>query len=97
MKRILLTVAVLTAMLLGSLAMPTTAQARPWRSGYYGRNYGGYRPYYNRPYYNSYPRYYNYYRGYPGYYGGYSSYPGYYGYGYPGYGYGGWRGGVYVY
>jgi len=107
MKRIVLTVAVFALMLLGSLAMPTTAQARwGYRGGYYGRPYYGgyYRPYYGnyyRPYYGgyySYPRYNTYYRGYgygyPGYYGG---YPGYSGYGYPGYGYGGFRGGVYVY
>src|SRR5215475_3850590 len=102
MKRIVLTVAAFSLMLLGSLATPTTADARPWggyRGGYYRRPYVGgyYRPYYGG--YYSYPRYNTYYRGYgyPGYYGGYNyGYPG-YGYGYPGYGYGGFRGGVYVY
>jgi hypothetical protein len=76
MKRILLTVAVFVSLLLGSLATPTTAHARPWgyRGGYYGGyrgGYYGYRPYnggyYNygyRPYYNSYPGYNTYYRGY---------------------------------
>ena len=103
MKRIILSIAVMAAMLVGSLAVPSTAEARPWRGGYgyygpraYYGGYGyGYRPYYGgyygyRPYYGgyAYPRY-NY--GYPGYYGG-------YGYGYPGYGYyPGLRAGVYVY
>jgi len=107
MKRFILSIAVMAAMLVGSLAVPSTAEARPWRGGWYGpRAYSGYgyRPYnygryYNyRPYYGgySYPRaYYGYPRyGYPGYGYGYS------GYGYPGYGYGyypGLRAGVYVY
>src|SRR5436190_18895246 len=90
MKRIILSIAVMAAMLFGSLAVPSTAEARPWRGGWYGPRayYGyGYRPYYGgyygyRPYYGGYyPRYYS---AYPGYYGGYGGY----GYGYPGYGYG---------
>ena len=108
MKNILLSVAVATALLVGILATPTTAEARP--RGYYGgrASYGyGYRPYYYgnyayRPYYGGYrnysyyPRYNTNYRGYgygyPSYYGGYG-----YGYGYPryygGYGYPGYYGG----
>src|SRR5437667_4333265 len=106
MKGAFLKIAVLAALLLGSLITPSTVEARPgWRGGYGGyygprAGYGyGYRPYYGgynayRPYYGGsyYPRY-SY--GYPGYYGGYG-----YGYGNPGYGYGyypGLRAGVYVY
>ena len=105
MKRFILSIAVIAVMLVGSLAAPSTAEARGWRGGYGRAYYGGYgyggygygyRPYYGgyygyRPYYGGYyPRYYS---AYPGYYGG-------YGYGYPGYGYGyypGLRAGVYVY
>src|SRR5438874_826463 len=106
MKRFILSIAVIAAMFVGSLAAPSTAEARPWRGGWYGPRayYGGYgygyRPYYGgygayygyRPYYGGYYPRYNY--GYPGYYSGYSAY------GYPGYGYGyypGLRAGVYVY
>src|SRR5262249_37607247 len=110
MKRIFLSIAMVVTLLLGSLATPTTADARPWgyRGGYYGGYYRpAYRPYYSYPRYSyyGYPGYNTYYRGYgyPSYYYGnrgyYYGYPGYrYGYGsYPGYGYGGFRGGVYVY
>jgi len=109
MKRFILSIVVLAAVAIGSLAAPSTAEARwGYRGGYYGGRayYGGYgygyRPYYGgyygyRPYYGGYygyrPYYGGYYSGYPGYYGG-------YGYGYPGYGYGyypGLRAGVYVY
>jgi hypothetical protein len=106
MKRFLLSIAVIAAMLISSLAAPSTAEARGWRGGfgraYYGGYGYGYRPYYGgyygyRPYGGYYyPRYYSGY--YPGYYGAYG-YGG-YGYGYPGYGYGyypGLRAGVYVY
>jgi hypothetical protein len=101
MKNILLSVAVATALLVGSLATPSTAEARPrgWYGGrayygygyrpYYYGNYGYYRPYYSTYYY---PRYYGGYGYYPGYYGYGYGYPGYYGgyrYGYPGY-YGGY-------
>src|SRR5262245_34588122 len=98
MKNIILSLAVAATLLVGILATPNTAEARPWGRGYYGGRayYGyGYRPYYYgnygyaRPYYGYgyYPRYSTYYRGYygyPGNYGGYS-YPGYYRgyYGYP--------------
>ena len=69
MKRIVLTIAVFALMLLGSLATPTTAHARPWgyRGGYYGRPYYGgfYRPFWG-PYWGP---------AYGGYYGGYYAYP----------------------
>jgi len=109
MKRFLLSIAVIAAMLFGSLAVPSTAEARPWGyRGGYGYSaprayYGyGYRPYY----YGNYgyrPYYYNraYYGGYyaPRYYYGYPSYyRGYYGN--PAYSYGyypGFRAGAYVY
>jgi hypothetical protein len=88
-KRMVLTVAFIATLVVGSLAMPQSADAwrgwgRPYRSSYYGpRVYYG-RPY--RTYYNSYygPRYYGprYYRPYyTSYYGGYYGYPDYYYYG----------------
>src|SRR5262245_3205162 len=105
MKRFILSIAVIAAMLVGGLAVPSTAEARPWGGGwyapraYYGYGYRpyyygnyGYRPYYyNRAYYGGYyaPRYYY---GYPSYYRGYYGNPA-YGYGY----YPGLRAGVYVY
>jgi hypothetical protein len=91
MKNILLTVAATAAMLVGSLMIPSEAEAQRWRRGWYGsRPYYGsyYRPYYRRSYY--YPGYYGYY---PRYYGRWYGYPGYYRYGYPYY-YGG--SGVYI-
>jgi hypothetical protein len=110
MKRLILSIAVIAALLIGSLAVPSTAEARPgYRGGYgyyapraaYGYGYG-YRPYYGgyygyRPYYGGYyaPRYYNYY-GYPGYYGYPRSYYGNPGYYRYGY-YPGFRAGAYVY
>jgi len=96
MKRIFLSIAIVLTLLVGSLATPSTADARPWgyRGGYYGGGgyYGsGYRPYYGYSRYNSYYSYprYNAYYSYPRYntyYRGYG-YPGYY-YGNPGYRYG---------
>jgi hypothetical protein len=97
MKKFILAFAATATLLIGSLATPSTAEARPWgwRGGYYGGGYygggyyGGYRPYYggyySRPYYygNTYSPYRTYYR-YPSYY--YGS-PGYY-YGSPRYYYG---------
>lgn len=108
MKRFILSIAVMAAMLFGSLALPSTADARPWGYrggyGYYGpRAYYGYGGYGYRPYYGGYYGGYGYrpyYGGYyaPRYYSGYPYYygtPGYYsgGYGY----YPGLRAGVYVY
>jgi hypothetical protein len=109
MKRILLSIAIVMAMVVSSLATPSTAEARwGWRGGYYGaRPYGygygyGYRPYYYGNYaYGNYA--YRPYYASPGFYSRpyYYGYPGSsYGYGYPGYGYGyypGFRTGVYVY
>jgi hypothetical protein len=109
MKRFILSIAVIAAMLIGSLAMPGTAEARPWgwRGGYGRAYYGGYG---YRPYYGGYYGGYGYRPYYGGYYGGYYPryYSGYYGYGYPYYGYSnygygnygyypGLRAGVYVY
>jgi hypothetical protein len=92
MKRLLLILTILIAVVFAS-ATPATAY---WRRGYYYgaayRPYYGayYRPYYYRPYRAYYyPGYYGayyypgYYGAYPGYYGGY--YPGYYGAYYRGY------------
>ena len=75
MKNILLSLAVAATLLAGSLATPSTAEARPWGRFYGGRSYYGYgyRPYYygnygySRPYYSGYggygyyPRYNTYY------------------------------------
>jgi hypothetical protein len=100
MKNIFLSLAAATALLFGTLATPTSAEARPWgyRSGaYYGPSYGyrsggyGYRPYYGG--YSTYsygyrPYYGNSYYG-NSYYGGsyYGGYPyGSYYRGYPSYG-----------
>jgi len=80
MRRVLIIVAILAAMSLGSVS---TASAQYWgwrgaRRAYYG---GYYRPYRRwGGYYGAYP----YYGGY-----GYGVGPGVYGYGYPAYGYGG--------
>lgn len=93
MRNIILTLAATCALVAGGLTWTDTAEARPWRRGWYGGpvvRYS-YRPYYYgyrtsyRPYYG-----YRYYRPYYYSYGPYY-YPR-YSYGYPYYG-----GGVYVY
>jgi hypothetical protein len=76
MKSAFLTIALTTAMLMGSMVFTESAEARPRAWRYYGgpaRYYGGY-------YSNSYPRYYGGYYA-PRYYGGYYApryYSGYY-------------------
>ncbi len=104
MKRILLSLAFATTLIVGSLATPDTADAqrRGYRGGYYGGGYYG-GGYYGGGYYR--PNYGyggGYYRpSYGGYYSPYRSYYRGYGYGYPGYynrGYGyGYPSGGYYY
>jgi hypothetical protein len=96
MRRILLTLAATAAVLVGGLAVTSTAEARPFVYGGYGyRPYYGYGPSYRayRPYYYAQPAYRYRYYGYPGYYSGYP----YYGYPYYGNGvyFGAPRAGVY--
>ena len=92
MKNAFLTIALTTAMLMGSMVFTQSAEARPraWRyyggpAQYYGGYYGSYNPrYYSRYYAPSYyygPRYY--------------SYPYRYSYGGPGVYFGGPRAGAY--
>jgi hypothetical protein len=87
MKNVILSIAAVATLFAASLATPGTAEARPWRGGYYAgpAYYGGYyRPFYRgyyRPYGGYYRPYYgNYYYGAPyrTYYRGYG-YPRYYG------------------
>jgi hypothetical protein len=88
MRSLLLTVAASCAVFLGSLAVPDTAEARPW-----GRRvwrapavsvYSGYRPYYGyQSYYRPYYGYRSYYQPYYGYRSYYRPYSYGYSYGYP--------------
>src|SRR5688500_13291185 len=91
MRNLVLTLAATATLLLGSLAWPDTADARPrWR----GYRWGGPAVPYDRPYYGGYysggwqrPSYRGYYT-WPGYYSYPSYYSGYYGYPYSRYSWG---------
>lgn len=82
MRKLLLTLAATATLLVGGMAWPDAADARPrWRGGY---RWGGpavsyYRPYrpYGAYYYGGWrrPYYSGYYYSYPSYYGGYYGYP----------------------
>jgi hypothetical protein len=95
MKSAFLTIALTTAMLMGSMVFTESAEARPRAWRYYGgpaRYYGGYYSSYYPRYYGGYyaPRYYS------GYYAPrYYSYPYRYSYGGPGVYFGGPRAGAY--